>query len=130
MMKFMAGVRKMPLFWQGWLGILMLINGVGPLFFLSEDVAVVTLVAMMAGGIAGGVLTQAQGFTKLLGLMHLPWIPMFVLQVLVLYQTNPEGSFKLWLIASAAVTFISLIIDILDVASYLRGNRTDLLKPG
>jgi hypothetical protein len=128
MNKFMKGVRRMPIIWQIWLGILMLVNGIGPLFFLSENVAVVTLVAVMTGGIIGSILTEVQGFTKLLGVMHAPWMPMLALQLLVIANEKPTGTFAVWLYASTAVTFISLAIDVADVTSYLRGNKKDLLN--
>ncbi len=127
MNRFMSGVLKMPFVWQVWIFILVLVNGVGPLFFLSESVALVTLSAMIVGGITGEVLTRVQGFTKLLGLMHVSWVPMLVLQIWVLLIENPTGMFAFWLFISALVTITSLIIDIIDVIKYLRGDRKDLL---
>ena len=127
MMKFMAGVRKMPVFWQLWLLVLMVINGVGPLFFLNKSVSIVAIVAVLSGGAIGMVLCEAHGFTKLLGVMHGPWVALFALQLIVLGNGVPEGGFGKWLVASTFVTFISLLIDMIDVASYLRGNKTDLL---
>ena len=126
-MLFVRGVLRMPVPWQVWIGVLVVINGIGPLFFLGETVAIVTLAAMITGGIVGEVLTQVQGFTKLLGLMHGSWVPMFVLQLIVLFSGDPTGNFQVWLIASTAVTGISLVIDVADVVSYLKGNREDLL---
>lgn len=126
-MKFMAGVRKMPILWQLWLVLLMMINGVGPLFFLSESVAVVALVAVISGGIIGVVLCETHGFTKILGVMHGPWVALLALQLLVLREGVAAGGFRNWLLASTTVTLVSLIIDAVDVVSYLKGNRTDLL---
>lgn len=127
-MLFLQGFLRMPRVWQVWVGVLVLINGIGPLLFLGETVAIVTLVGMATGGIVGEVLTRVQGFTKLLGLMHGSWVPMFVLQLIVLFGEGPTGNFQVWLVASALVTGVSLIIDAWDVAEYLRGNRTDLLS--
>ena len=59
--------------------------------------------------------------------MHGPWVALFALQLIVLKNGVPEGGFGKWLVASTAVTFLSLIIDVMDIASYMRGNRTDLL---
>lgn len=127
-MLFMRGLRKMPWYWQVWVLVLVLINGVGPCLFLQEKVAVVTLVAVLLGGILGEVLCHLQGFTKLLGLMHAPWVPMFVLQILVLSSGKADGLFAQWLWVSAGITFLSLVLDVLDVVQYLRGNRKDLLQ--
>ena len=56
MRKFLAGVRRMPVFWQLWLVVLMVANGIGPLFYLSEPVAIVTLVAFVTGGVIGAIV--------------------------------------------------------------------------
>ena len=127
MMKFMAGVRRMPIFWQLWLALLMLINGVGPLFFLNETVAILTLVGVLSGGLIGMVLCETHGFTKILGVMHGPWVVVLALQLIVLKDGMPEGNYGKWLVASAVVTFLSLVIDVIDVAAYVRGDRADLL---
>ena len=112
-MLFLQGLLRMPRIWQVWVGVLVLLNAIGPLFFLSETAAVVTLVGMAAGGLVGEALTRAQGFTKLLGLMHGSWVPMFVVQLIVLFGGDATGNFQVWLIAATAVTGISLIIDCL-----------------
>ena len=52
-MLFVRGVLRMPVPWQVWIGVLVIINGIGPLFFLGETVAIVTLAAMITGGIVG-----------------------------------------------------------------------------
>ena len=118
-MLFVQGVLRMPAIWQAWIGVLVLVNFVGPFFFLSESAAIVTLVAMITGGLVGEALTQVQGFTKLLGLMHGSWVPMFVFQLIVLFGDEPTGAFQTWLIASVIVSGISLVIDVADVAAGL-----------
>lgn len=127
MRKFLAGVRRMPVFWQIWLVVLMIVNGIAPFFYLSEGVAIVTLVAFATGGVIGAILCEVQGFTKLLGLMHGPWVALFALQILVLRAGVSPGGFRNWLLVSTLVTFLSLILDIADVVAYLKGNRSDLL---
>ena len=127
-MLFMRGVLRMPFHWQIWIGVLVVVNGIAPFFFLSEPVAIVTVAAMITGGLVGEALTQVQGFTKLLGVMHGSWVPMFVFQLIVFFGEDPTGAFRSWLIASLIVTAISLVIDVADVVSYVRGDRTDLLS--
>lgn len=127
-MLFMRGVLRMPFHWQIWIGVLVVVNGIAPFFFLSEPVAILTVAAMITGGLVGEALTQVQGFTKLLGAMHGSWVPMFVFQLIVFFGEDPTGAFRSWLIASLIVTAISLVIDVADVVSYVRGDRTDLLS--
>ncbi|MFD2178331.1 hypothetical protein [Veronia pacifica] len=127
---FLRGIFKMPLIWQAWMLVLLTVNGIIPIFFLPHHLAVITLTAMISGLFIGFVLAEVHGFTKLLGIMHGPWIPLFILQCYSLWSggENISGTLFLWLVASTVITFSSLVLDVLDVVAFTRGNRTDLLK--
>jgi hypothetical protein len=127
MKDFFIGVRRMPLIWQIWIGILALANGVLPLFFLDELIAWLVLTGAVTGLLVGFALVKVTGFTKLLGLMHAPWVPVNVLQFHTLFYKDLNEELFYWLMFSAVVSFISLVIDCIDVMEYLQGNRKDLL---
>lgn len=110
------------------MSIMVIVNLVMPFFFLKESIAIVTIVAVIFGGAIGEAITRTHGFTKLLSVMHGPWIPVFVLQLLVLIKDNPQGNFKTWLLASTVITGTSLIIDVIDLIKYIKGDRKDLLE--
>ncbi len=117
---FMKGIMSLSLGWQVWLGLMMVLNMMIPLLFLSHLEAQVTLVAMMAGGMTGIVLVKIQGFTKLLGLMHIYWLPLVFFLVQRAETVSTSELFGMWLWSVIVVNSISLIIDTVDVITYFK----------
>ena len=108
MKQFNAGVRSLHPLWQLWVVGLLMVNGVAPMFFIGELAAVVTLAGMVSGGLLGLILVRLHGFTKLLGLMHLPWVPMLAAQVGLYPGFDGNDPYSLWLSLSVVVTALSL----------------------
>ncbi len=127
MKKFFIGLFRLPIIWIIWAFFILAVNGLGPLFFLDESVAIVILVSTVMSAAVGFILVSVQGFTKLVGLMHAPWVPALVLQLMVFFNESPEGDFAIWLLASIFTIAVSLAIDTVDVILFLKGNKTDLL---
>lgn len=115
-----AGAMALHPAWRPWMAALILVNGVAPLFFLPRLTAVVTLVASVTAFILGLVLVHLFGFTKLLGLMHAPWIPMLAASIYLYPGADDFDSYKVWLTTSIVLTVGSLVIDASDVAKFLR----------
>lgn len=118
--RFMAGMRTLHPVWQLWVMILMLVNGIAPFFFLPDFVAIMMIAGTFSGAALGMVLVSATGFSKLLGLMHMPWVPMLVAQLWLYPGFDPASRYSLWLTAAIAVTMISLMIDAVDVRAWFR----------
>ena len=74
--KFNSGVLRMSWPVKIWLLLLVAANGVAPLFFLNRVEAQVVLAAMMIGAILMSLLTARFGFSRILGLGHILWIPL------------------------------------------------------
>ena len=127
MRKFFTGLFRLPIIWIIWSFFILAVNGLGPLFFLDESVAIVILVSTVMSAAVGFILVSVQGFTKLVGLMHAPWVPALVLQLMVFFNESPEGNFAIWLLATIFISAVSLAIDTVDVILFLKGNKTDLL---
>lgn len=125
----MRGIRSLHPLWQLWVMVLMALNCVGPLVFFDRVEAIYTFMAGMLGGGIGMLLVSAQGFTRLLGVMHVPWIP------LVFYLWGRQegvdlhSSFGVWMAAVIVFNSVSLVIDAVDVIRFLRGERTPLYIP-
>ncbi len=128
MKKFFIGLFRLQIILQIWSFFILAVNGLGPLLFLDENVAIVILVSTLMSAVVGFILVSVQGFTKLLGLMHAPWVPAFVLQLMVFFNESPEGDFAKWLLLSIFITAVALVIDAVDVILFLKGNKTDLLN--
>ena len=124
---FMRGLLKMPLYAQLWLVLLMIANGIAPLFFLGRIEADVTLIIFLASAALMIVLTKASGFTRLLGAGHFLWFILLAYLFTRLDAIPAADTYGLWLRAVMLINAISLVIDVTDVVRYLRGDRAEMV---
>jgi uncharacterized membrane protein len=75
-MKFNQGVLRSPLYVRLWVMLLVLVNLIVPLFFLPGTEAQVVLAGFAASGALMTILTGLTGFSRLVGIGHVFWIPM------------------------------------------------------
>ena len=120
---FMAGVRSLAIGWQIWLLLLVIVNFFIPVYFISHLEAQLTIAAFFVGGMIGMVLVKLQGFTRLIGLMHILWIPLVIYLAGKLDVFPSSQPFGLWIRALLVLNGISLLIDFVDVFRYVRGER-------
>ncbi len=128
-LKFNRGVLKMPLPWRLWLMLLVTANLVVPLFFLGHLEAEVVLGAMVGSMILMTVLTAVSGFTRLLGLGHILWIPLLLFLWTRLDQIPADDFFGVWVRVLMALNAMSLALDAADVFRYISGDRQETV-PG
>jgi len=127
--EFIRGIRSLAIGWQIWVMGLIVLNMLAPLVFYDRLEAQWTFAAFMAGAMTGLVLVKVQGFTRLLGLMHIFWIPLMVWLALRLDQIPADDMFGMWVRVLIGINSISVIIDAMDVVRYLRGERQSLTPP-
>jgi hypothetical protein len=127
--KFNKGMIKMPMHWQAWLMLLVLANAITPLFFLRHLEAQVVLGTMLASVTLMTSLTSRFGFTRVLGLGHILWVPMLAFLVARLGDIPDNDAFGIWIRAVIVLNGISLTIDAVDVIRYIAGNREETV-PG
>ncbi len=127
MMDLMKTMLLLPKPWQLWLGTLIALNMLMPILFIQTREAQVVLFSMMVGMTIMTVIFKAKGFVRLLGLGHLPWIPMIPWLWTRLDLTSIDGLFEYWLIAVITLNSITVIIDAVDVWRYVKGERTPYL---
>ena len=106
-----------------WLGVLIILNGVAPLWFLDHPEAWVAMATFHSGFLVGVVLFKIQGFTRLLGLMHTPWIVLLVLAWGKMGEVPASDLFGLWLRVVFTLDSVALVFDAKDVIKYLAGDR-------
>lgn len=126
--KFNKGMMKMPIQWQAWLILLVTANLVMPLFYLNRIEAQVVLATIMASMILMIVLTALTGFTRLLGLGHVLWIPLIYFLWLRLEQNPADDFFGIWIRVLMILNATSLVIDSVDVARYITGDRSETVQ--
>lgn len=126
--KFNMGLMKMPVQWRLWLLLLVGINLVVPLFFLDRLEAQVVVGALVVSMALMTVLTALTGFTRLLGLGHIVWLPLLYFLWMRLDQIPAEDFFGLWVRALLGINAASLVIDAVDVIRYVAGDREETVK--
>jgi hypothetical protein len=94
-----------------------------PFVFYQRIEAQVIFLAAMIGVFIGLIIFKMQGFTRLLGLMHIPWFPLLYFLWSRLNQISAYDVFKIWISTVVLLNTISLVIDVIDVIRYIAGDR-------
>lgn len=123
--KFNRGMLKMPLHWQLWLMLLVTANVVTPFFFLHHVEALVVLGTFVASMTLMTLLTARFGFTRIVGLGHILWIPMLAFLSTRLGDIPAVDAFGIWIRALFVLNGVSLAIDAVDVFRYIAGDRAE-----
>ena len=125
--KFNKGVLRMSWPVKIWLLLLVAANAVAPLFFLQRVEAQAVFAAMMIGATLMSLLTARFGFTRILGLGHILWIPLVDWLAFRLGQIPADDAFGLWVRGVMFVNAVSLVIDTADVVRFATGDRKELV---
>ena len=126
--KFNKGIMKMPLQWQSWLMLLVAVNFLIPLFFINRLEAQIVLLTFVAGTMLMTFLTSISGFTRLLGLGHILWIPLLYFLWSRLNENPANEFFGIWIRVLMTLNALSLIIDAVDVVRYIAGEREETIQ--
>ncbi|MBY0517547.1 MAG: hypothetical protein K2P81_11590 [Bacteriovoracaceae bacterium] len=118
--QFSLGMGQLHPFWIAWVFLLGIANfGIPLLNIRKHPVMAVTLAGAITGLPIGLILTSLFGFSKILGLMHFPWIPVIVYQAIVIRKKELTGRTLSFLKLSFTVSVISIFIDFYDVFQFL-----------
>jgi hypothetical protein len=123
-MGFMEHILQQPLWVQLWVGWMVVVN-TACLAFLRHTAARWVLAAWIGNMITMQALFTLNGFNRLLGLPHvLWWTPLLVYLVRQRPRLAPHTAFSRWVGLLLVTIALSLVIDYIDVARYLLGDRT------
>ena len=123
--KFNRGLLAMPLPWRLWLLLLLTLNLIAPLVFIERLEAQATVAALLVSMALMTGLTGLSGFSRLLGLGHIVWVPLLFFLWTRLGEIPAADAFGLWVRATIAVNATPLVIDVIDVVRYVRGEREE-----
>ena len=126
--KFNKGMMKMPFHWQLWLVLLLTVNLIVPFFYIDRVEAQVVLAVLVASFVLSTILTARVGFTRLLGLGHILWVPLLWFLWTHLDQNPPDDFFGIWIRTLMTLNAMSLVIDAIDVIRYIAGDRAETVK--
>ena len=118
-MKLMKEINGMKFPWNVWVHVLLLVNLIGGLFFITTKEGQFAVVSVIIAFVIMILIYAKKGFVKLLGLGHIAWVPMVVFFALTVMEGNVQGAFKVWLIAILVMNGTSLVIDTVDVVKYV-----------
>jgi len=127
-LRFNRGMLSMPVPWRLWLLVLVGLNALAPMFFLPRVEAVATLGAMVLSMGLMTLLTHWSGFSRLLGLGHIAWIPLLIFLWMQLGSAPASDPFGLWIRAVIVLDAVSLVIDASDVVRWLTGDRVETVE--
>ena len=123
--KFNKGMLTMPIAWQVWLLVLVAHNMIVPLFYFVRLEAQVVFVTLLASMGLMTLITARTGFSRLLGLGHILWMPLLLWLWTRLPQIPADDFFGVWIRSLMVVNAVSLVIDAVDLARYISGNRAE-----
>ncbi len=127
-LRFNRGLLGMPVPWRLWLLVLVALNALAPMFFLPRVEAIATLGAMVLSMGLMTLLTHWSGFSRLLGLGHIAWIPLVIFLCTQLGSAPASDLFGLWIRAVIVLDAVSLVIDASDVVRWLNGDRGETVE--
>lgn len=111
--------RPVPRVWNYWLvGV-----NLACLAFIQHLEAQVVLGVTLVAVLIQGVIYQRMKFTRLLGIAHVFWIPMFAWMATRYADLGDYPALQTWLIVLALTNAISFVIDSIDVCRFKKGER-------
>ena len=115
--------------WRVWVGTLLAVNLVAPLFFLETIEARMVLAALLVGAAIQMVIFKRKGWVRLLGLGHIPWLALVPWLAMRLDWAAFDTPLSRWMAAVIALNATSLIIDTVDVYRYFAAERERAPRP-
>jgi hypothetical protein len=74
-------------------------------------------------GVPQTLIYQRIGFTRILGVTHILWVPMFAWMTTRLDAITSEPRLANWLLLLFVTNLVSLVVDTIDAIRFLRGER-------
>ena len=111
--------RPIPRIWNVWLvGV-----NLGCLYFIGHIEAQVVLATTLASVVFQTFIFQKMAFTRILGIGHALWIPMFAWLATRLDTIAGHPDLQAWLVALTVTNAVSFIVDSTDVIRFAKGER-------
>jgi len=116
-------ILGMPLGWRLWVFWLMFVN-TACVFFLVHRTSRIVGLAWIGNVFTMMIMYWSFGYVRLLGLSHVIWwTPLLVWLDPRVRKERPGGNYGVWLRLLIVSDLASLVIDYIDVARYLLGER-------
>lgn len=111
--------RPIPRIWNVWLvGVNLMC-----LYFIGHLEAQVVLMTTLASVVLQAIIYGRIGFTRVLGIGHLLWIPMFAWMAARADSFALHPDLQTWIVVLAITNAVSFVIDFVDVVRFAKGER-------
>ena len=120
-LKFFVELVRQPVWIPIWVLFLMIVH-IASVGFWHEPVARLIFMSFLMSAMLMMGLYSRFGFEKILGLGHIPWVPVLV-YVLTQIPTA-EAAFKRYLLVLSVSIAISLVFDSIDVWKYFKNEAS------
>ena len=116
--------RRLPLWVQVWMTLLLVPVNVATLAFLGGSNGVLLAVLAIAGmAFNMPIMVSQGGMSKLMALPHLIfWIPLLVVALITLFGDAGSGQ-RVFLVVLIVIDAVSLAFDVRDFAHWRNGDR-------
>ena len=126
--RYHLGLKKMPLAWKPWLISLLIVNMVVPFLWMNRLEAQVVFGVALLNYLTFVILTGISGFSRLLGLGHVYWIPLICFLWTRLDIFPPDTIYGLWIRIVIVLDMGSVILDASNVIRYCRGEHEEMVQ--
>ena len=126
--RFNRGLFRLPIAVQLWMLLLVSANLILPVIYFQQSEARIVLLTFFAGILLMVIITGASGFTRLLGLGHIFWVPLVLFLISRLGSIPATDAYGIWIRSVIAVNTISLVLDAIDVVRFARGERSEIVS--
>ena len=126
--RFNQGLLALPLHLRAWVLLLIGVNLVTPFFFLEHVEAQAVLAAGALGMVLMTALTARFGFSRIIGLGHIAWVPLLGFLWSQLPDIPATEAFGIWLRAVIVLDVTSLVLDAVDAVRFARGDRAETVQ--
>ncbi len=123
--RFNQGLLALSLHLQAWVLLLISVNIVAPFFFLEHVEAQAVLAAGALGMVLMTALTARFGFSRILGVGHIAWVPLLGFLWSQLPDIPATDAFGIWLRAVIVFDTTSLVFDSVDAVRFAHGDRAE-----
>ena len=126
--KFNRGILRFPIGVRLWLLLLVSANLILPVMYFQQSEARIVLLTFFASFLLMVLITGTSGFTRLLGLGHILWVPLVPFLVSRLDSVSATDAYGIWIRSVIVLNTISLVVDVVDVVRFARGERSEIVS--
>ena len=126
--RYHRGLRMTPATWKPWLISLLAANMIVPLFWMDRFEAQVVFGVALVNYLTFVVLTGLSGFSRLLGLAHVYWIPLIFFLWTRLEMHPIDTAFGIWIRIVIVLDAVSVLLDTVNVIRFCLGDRDEMVQ--